>query len=211
MCQKRSQIKARRIQYSSWSLIIADILMFLYTGAEWLISNVQCQIIGLSVYSELIRSNHNKHCQDEHLLHLLGYFSPIKYMIGWFLNERLQRSRHLSENIKPFQLEAPGAAAQSSQRGLTKHSALHAASCALSSLGRTWKKKASHAHGPEVILWGKKKTIILFSIAGFLHLIWAYHCMTRQRKLWLEIACFPTSQQLSDWENYGADSSIIKK
>lgn len=49
-------------------------------------------IIRLSVYSELIRSNHNKHRQDKHLLHLLGYFSPIEYMIGWFLKERLRRS-----------------------------------------------------------------------------------------------------------------------
>lgn len=120
-------------------------------------------IIGLSVYSELIRSNHNKHRQDKHLLHLLGYFSPIEYMIGWFLKERLRRSRHLSENIKPFQLEAPGAAAQSSQRGLTKHAALHAASCALSSLGRTWGKKHHMDTGPKSVFEEKKNNYSVLS------------------------------------------------
>lgn len=108
--------------------------------------------IGLSVYSELIRSNHDKRCQDKHLRHLLGYFIRIKYTIGWFLKEQLQRSRHLSENIKPFQVDVPGAAAQSSQRGLTKHAALHAASCALSSIGRTWKKVLARK---KIITWSR--------------------------------------------------------
>lgn len=138
MCQKRSQIKARRIQNSSWSLIIADILLLLYIRADMAHQQRSVSIIGLS---------HNKHRQDKHLLHLLGYFSPIEYMIGWFLKERLRRSPSFWE-YQTFSTWSArsGCTIEPARSDKTRCSAC----CLMCSLliRKNLGKKASHGHGP---------------------------------------------------------------